>query len=108
MKKLAQGAIATGSGTLAYTVPASYRTDVRTIDVCNTTAAPLTCAIHLVPAGASAATSNMLFPTVTIPGNTMVNWQGIQTLNAGDFIQAIGSASGLTMNITGDEMRASL
>jgi hypothetical protein len=108
VKKLAQGAIGTGSGTLAYTVPSSYRTEVKNIDICNTTTAPLTCALHLVPTGVAVAASNMLFPTVSIPANTMVKWCGMQVLNAGDFIQVIGSGSGLTMNISGDEMRANL
>jgi hypothetical protein len=48
----------------------------------------------------------MLFPTVTIPANTLVQWTGCEVLNAGDFIQGIGSASGITVNITGNEYRA--
>ena len=105
MKKLAQGAIGTGAGSLAYTVPNTYRTEVRCIDVCNTTSGALTLALHLVPTGGSVLASNMLFPTVSISANTMVQWSGVQLLNAGDFIQAIGSGSGLTMNITGNEER---
>lgn len=105
MKKLAQGAIGTGTGTLAYTVPTGYKAAVIDINLSNTTAAALTCAVHLVPAGVVVAASNMLFPTVSIPANTLIQWSGIQELNAGDFIQAIGSGAGLTMNITGDEYR---
>jgi hypothetical protein len=48
----------------------------------------------------------MLFPTVSMPANSMVQWSGIQVLNAGDFIQGIGSGAGITCNITGDEARA--
>ncbi len=106
MKKLAQGAITTGSGTLLYTVPTGIRTEVLDINISNTTSGPLTCALHFVPTGGSAATSNMLFPTVTIPANTIIQWTGIEALNAGDFIQGIGSAAGITVNITGDEGRA--
>jgi hypothetical protein len=106
MKKLAQGAIGTGSGTLAYTVPTGFRTDVEDVCLANTTSGTLTCALHLVPTGVSVAASNMMFPTVSIAGNTLVQWTGKQTLNAGDFIQAIGSGSGLTMNISGNEYRA--
>lgn len=105
MKKLAQGAVTTGSGTLLYTVPTGYRTEITNIDVCNTTAGSLTFALHLAPVGIAVGTSNMLFPTVTIAGNSMVQWTGTQLLNAGDFIQGIGSASGITVNITGDEVR---
>lgn len=106
MKKLAQGAVTTGAGTLLYTVPTGIRTEVLDINISNTTAAPLTCAIHLVPTGGSATTSNMLFPTVSIPGNTLIQWTGCEVLNAGDFIQGIGSAAGITVNITGNEYRA--
>jgi hypothetical protein len=106
VKKLGQGAITTGAGTLIYTVPTGIRTEVLYIDVCNTTAGALTCALHFVPVGSSATSANMLFPTVSIPPNSMVQWQGIQVLNAGDFIQGIGSGAGITVNITGDEARA--
>ena len=106
MKKLFQGAITTGSGSLCYTVPTGIRTEVLDINIANTAATALTCALHLVPVGGTAATTNTLFPTVSIPANTLVHWSGIQCLNAGDFIQGIGSAAGLTLNISGDEGRA--
>jgi hypothetical protein len=48
----------------------------------------------------------MLFPTVTIPANTLIQWTGSQVLNAGDFIQGIGSASGITVTASGIEGRA--
>lgn len=106
MKKLAQGAVGTGAGTLLYTVPTTYRTEVTDIDVCNTTSGSLSFSLHLVPSGGSVLASNMLFPAVSIPANTMVQWNGRQVMNAGDFIQGIGSGAGLTVNISGDEGRA--
>ena len=36
----------------------------------------------------------------------MTHWSGVQVLNAGDFIQGIGSGSGITVHITGNEVRA--
>jgi hypothetical protein len=106
MKRLAQGAITTGGGTLLYTTPTGMRTEVLDLCIANTTTGPLTAAIHLVPTGASATTANMLFPTVTVPANTLIQWTGSQVLNAGDFVQGIGSAAGITVNITGNEGRA--
>ena len=106
MKKLAQGAIGTGAGTLLYTVPTGMRTEVMDILIANTTAGSLTCSIHLAPTGVAVGSSNAMFSSVSIPANTTVHWSGIQCLNAGDFIQGIGSAAGLTLNITGDEYRA--
>lgn len=104
-KKIAQGAIGTGSGTLAYTVPEGYILDITDIDICNTTSGSLTLALHFVPVGVAVGTANMLCPTITINANSMFQWTGSQVLNAGDFIQAIGSGSGLTMNISGDLIR---
>lgn len=108
MKKLGQGAITTGAGTLIYTVPTGCQTEVEDIVVANTTAAPITCALHFVPTGGSATTSNMMFPTVSIPGNTLVHWHGRQVLNSGDFVQGIGGASGLTVNVSGNEYRVKI
>lgn len=106
MKKLAQGAITTGAGSLLYTVPTGIRTEVMDICIANTTSGALTCALHLVPTGVSVGATNMMFPTVSVPANTLIHWSGVQVLNAGDFIQGIGSGSGLTVNITGNEYRA--
>lgn len=102
-KKIGQGAIGTGAGTLLYTVPSSTTTYVKCADVCNTTAAPLTLALHLVPSGGAVGTTNMLVPNITINGNSMWQWTGTQILNVGDFIQGIGSGAGLTCNISGGE-----
>lgn len=106
MKKLFQGAITTGSGTLCYTVPTGMRTELKDICISNTTAANIDCGIYLVPVGGTAGTTNSMFPNVNVAGNTLVHWEGIQVLNAGDFIQSIGSVAGITLNITGDEYRA--
>ncbi len=106
MKKLGTGAITTGAGTQIYLVPTGIRTEVLDMLIANTTSGALTAAIHLVPTGGSAATSNMMFPTVTIPANTVVHWSGIQILNAGDFIQGIGSAAGITVHVSGRAARA--
>lgn len=105
MKKLAQGAVGTGSGTLLYTVPAGFRTEVLDITMSNTTGSALTLYVHLVPVGTAVAAANALVPNVAIPANTFVQWTGVQLLNEGDFIQGVASGSGVTINITGDEKR---
>ena len=103
MKKLGQGAITTGAGTLLYTCPTGMSTEVLDILIANTTSGGLTCSIHLAPTGVAVGSSNAMFSSVAIPANTTVHWSGIQFLNAGDFIQGIGSGSGLTVNISGNE-----
>jgi hypothetical protein len=107
MKKLGRGAIA-AAGTTVYTVPSGYRTEVLDINIANTTATETTCSIHLVPSGSSATADNMLFPAVAIKGNHLIQWTGIELLNAGDSIRGVaGVDSAITVNITGNEYRAS-
>ena len=106
MKKLGQSAITTGGGTLLYTVPTGMRTEVLDINVSNTTAGALTAGVYLVPTGGTAGTTNALFPSVSVPANTLIQWTGIQVLNQGDFIQGIGSGAGITVTISGNEGRA--
>lgn len=108
MKKLFQGAITTGSGTLCYTVPTGFRCNVQDIVIANTTAASINVRVHLVPTGVAVGTTNAMFYDVALPANTTVQWSGTQTLNAGDFIQGIGSASGVTLNISGEETRVGM
>ena len=105
MKKLGQGAVTTGGGTLLYTVPKDFRCDVADITISNTTTSPISFKLHLVPSGGSVADSNMFIPNVSIPANTFIQWTGTQTLNDLDFIQGIASASGITISITGLEYR---
>lgn len=103
--KLGQAAIATTPTlTTVYTVPTLTRTIVKDIDICNTSSvSALTVTVYLVPSGGAAGTSNTLVPGITIAPNAMFQWSGSQIINAGDFIQATGSAAGLTINISGGE-----
>lgn len=103
--KLGQAAMPTTVGTL-YTVPASTRTFVKDIDICNTSTSQLSATVYLVPSGGTAGTGNILIPSVPIqPASVggMFQWSGTQVLNAGDTIQTLGSAAGLTINVSGGE-----
>lgn len=100
--KLAQAAVTAGTTTV-YTVPASTRTMVKEIDICNTTGAALTINVHLVPSGGSATTANALFFGASISANTTLQWSGVQVLNAADTIQVQGSGLGLTIHASGGE-----
>lgn len=100
--KLAQAAVTAGTTTI-YTVPASTRTMVKDIDLCNTTAGALTVNVHLVPSGGAAGTGNALFYGVAIAANTTLQWTGVQIMNAGDTIQVQGSGLGVTINVGGGE-----
>ena len=103
--RLAQAAVGTGTGTLIYTTPNQFRGDLKDLFIANTTADPIDFALYLVPAGGTPAADNMIFPNVAIPGNTTVHWSGSQTTNSLDFVQAIGSALGITVTLSGDVYR---
>lgn len=105
MKQLGQAAITTGSGVLVYTVPTGMETDVQDFMIANTTGSPITCSLHFVASGGSATTSNALMKSVSIPGYTSIHWCGNQHMTAAGFIQAIGSAAGLTITVSGTEIR---
>jgi hypothetical protein len=100
--KLAQAAITAGTTTV-YTVPASTRTMLKDIDICNTTGGALTVNVHLVPSAGAAGTGNALFYGAAIAANTTLQWSGVQVMNAGDTIQVQGSGLGLTIHASGGE-----
>lgn len=100
--KLAQAAITAGTTTV-YTVPASTRTMLKEIDICNTTAGALTVNVHLVPSAGTAGTGNALFYGTSINANSTLQWSGVQVMNAGDTIQVQGSGLGLTILASGGE-----
>lgn len=104
-KNLAKAEVGTGAGTLLYTVPTDFKADIVDIVMSNTTAAPLSLKVHLVPTGGSVADSNMMVPNVSIPANTFIQWRGVQTLLHGGFIQGIASGAGLSVTINGEEYR---
>jgi len=106
MKKLIQPiAAGTGTGTKAYIVPTGGNAVVRDMEIANTTAGTLAFTCHFVPSGLSVAATNMLFPSVSIPANSIVQWSGEMKLDSGDFVQVISSGSGLTFHMSGDEVK---
>lgn len=103
--KLGQAAMPTTVGVL-YTVPALTRTFVKDIDICNTTANSINATVYLVPSGGTPGASNALISGITIYPPALggiFQWTGSQILNAGDTIQTLGSAAGLTINVSGGE-----
>ncbi len=83
------------------TTPASSKDIVKEIDVANNSATSADVSVHLVPSGGSADSTNRLFPAVEIPANTVLNWNGVQVLDAGSTIQASATVSGVTIIISG-------
>lgn len=100
--RLGRGAVGAVLTTF-YTVPDLSRAILKNIDIANTTNGAITVKVYLVESGGSAGASNQLTPNVTIPANGYYQWTGAQVLNVADKIQAIGSAAGLTMHVSGGE-----
>jgi hypothetical protein len=76
-KKLYQGSMAISNATL-YTVPSSTQTEVSAIVLANTSASSQTVTLYHVPNAGSAGVTNILFPTITIPANTVYDCQNGQ------------------------------
>lgn len=83
------------------TTPADSRDIVKEIDMANNGGDAADVSVHLVPSGGSADSTNRLIPTISIPANTVLNWNGVQVLDAGATIQASASVSGVTIIISG-------
>lgn len=103
-KILFRGSVPTSAGTAEYTVPTGYKTTVKEINICNTTAGSLTISIHFIPSGGSADTTNAILYGHQVSPNSALDLSGEHILNVGDFIQVVGSGSGLSMYASGEEV----
>lgn len=91
------------STTILYTVNPGLQFTLNDIEICNTSTAPATFTIYLVPSGGSASAGNALFYSAPITGNTTVQWTGNQVLATGGTIQASASATTVTIMINGGQ-----
>jgi hypothetical protein len=60
-----------------------------------------TFSIYLVASGGTAGTSNALFYSAPINGNTTVQWTGSTALSAGSTVQVSAGAATVSMKISG-------
>ena len=93
----------TGSFVTLYTTPASVRTFLKCIDICNTTGGALTLFISLVASGGTAGTANALYSGISVSANGVLQWRGLQILPAGTFISVKSTTTGLTITASGGE-----
>lgn len=96
-------AVLTTSYTTLYTVPASTRTYVKQMDICNTTGSSINVFVSLVPPAGTAGAGNALFYNTTLAGYSTLSWTGTQILNAQDTIQVKASGVGCTITASGGE-----
>ena len=100
--KLGQAAI-TGTIATLYTTPALSKTYVKQLDICNTTGGTLAVDVHLVPALGTANTANAIYYAFSVVGNRVLQWKGIQVMDAGETIKVRASSTGLTITASGGE-----
>jgi hypothetical protein len=87
-----------------YTVPASSQDVLKNIDITNTTASAVVVSVNLVPSGGSATNANLLFFSISIPGNSVFHWTGTRVMNTGDFISTIaGTTNACVISVDGLE-----
>jgi hypothetical protein len=100
--QLGQAAMTTSYATL-YTVPASTRTYLKQMDICNTSASPINIYVSIVPSAGTAGTANSLFYATQLTGNTTLSWTGTQIMNTASTLQVRASATGVTITASGGE-----
>lgn len=104
-KVLGQAAPADTANADLYTVPAATETVVSTLHVANVTDEEATCTIHVRIAGATAANSNAVAKSLSVPGNSVIAITTGLTLAATDVITVQSSfASALTFSLFGSEI----
>lgn len=87
-----------------YTSPVGYKTVLNSVTVANSSLGAQTVSIYIVPAGSLPSSANLAVNNLSIAGGAqqVLGSLSFQVLNAGDTIQAIGSAAGvLQVNSTG-------
>ncbi len=98
--QMGRGSIPLSVG-IFHTVLASTRDLLKDMDISNNSSSSGVVTVYLVPDGDSPGAANILIPAITIPGNGIFQWSGIQVLNEGDTIQAVATATGVSINMSG-------
>ena len=93
--------IITVAPVVVHTASTDTKTLVKQLDICNTTSAVVKVSVFLVPSGSSASVSNAIFYAVSVPANGVVQWSGIQVLDAGGSIWASADVLGCTITASG-------
>lgn len=92
---------ATTAASVLYTASPISATHINTINVCNTAGSGATFSIHLVPAGGTASAANAIFFNTAILASTTMVWTHVLILPINGTIQALASATSVTITIAG-------
>lgn len=83
------------------TTPSNSKDMVKDIVVSNNGNGIAVVDLYLIDSGGSADSSNVFFPSISIPANSVFQWSGLQVLESGDTIQARSGISGVSCRISG-------
>lgn len=91
--------------TVLYITPASTRTKIDRFTATNTTGAPITLTVYLIPPAGTAGTSNMIVSAKSIAAGAdePITSPAGHTLAAGGAVAVVASGAGLTIRATGRE-----
>ena len=98
------GSQLTGSATTYYTAPTLTKAVIKSAQLTNTTAAPISATLYLVPLSGTAGVTNTFISAQPIAVGETYNCPEIinSVIEAGGFVQALGN--GLTLTMSGIEI----
>jgi hypothetical protein len=101
--ELCAASVLTGTAATKYTTPTATNTQIRQVTALNTTAAPVTLQVYVVPLAGTAAVGNQLVSFSVPAGGSYLCPELIgKIMAAGSFMQALGT--GLTFTASGAEI----
>ena len=104
-KKLAAADV-TATMAIVYETPANTRTYIKDIMVTNHSGAAGAAgliSVHIVEAGGTAATSNVIIDEYSVAKQDYLHWSGLQITDPGDTIQVLSDGTNLSITISGAE-----
>lgn len=104
VKVLGQSFPAMAALTDAYTVPASSKTVVSTLKVCNQSSAPTSFRVSVAVAGAADSSKQYLYYDVPLSANDTFSATEGWTLGAGDVVRVRSANGQCSFNLFGDEV----
>ena len=91
----------TASLVVIRTTPSGSVDLVKNIDIANNGTAAAKVTVHMVESGDTADDSNVLIPTVSIPAKSILQWSGVQIMDAQTAIKAKSTSAGVGIRISG-------
>ena len=103
-KRLGQAQLGTGNTTI-YTAPGATTGVIRSITICNTTAAVRVFSLYLVPSGGSPGDATAIFRNYSVSPNDTLQDDGVHVLLTGGTVVGVAdAATSITVTVDGAEV----